>query len=100
MGNFDFGEENTTTPEGERDRASNIAGDFEIQYSITPDGRVKIKAFRRGEYDIFQERNRNKTGVGVSYQKQFDSIQDFFQKIRKRREERRTESEDDLRANP
>ncbi|HXH20333.1 MAG TPA: translocation/assembly module TamB domain-containing protein [Chitinophagales bacterium] len=88
-GDFDFGQTSAST--AQKDKVTNIAGDFEIEYSITPDGRIKIKAFRKGEYDIFQDRNKNKTGVGISYQKEFNSVKDFFQKIRKRKEEKKKE---------
>lgn len=83
-GNFDFGAESASG----NSNASNIAGDFEIEYSITPDGRVKIKAFRKGEYDIFSNRNKNKTGVGISFQKEFNSPRDLFPGIRRAMERR------------
>lgn len=75
-GNFDFsgntGDAAVTNPRG-----NNIAGDFEIQYALTPDGRYKLKAFSRGEYDVFTERNRNRTGVGVQYKKEFSNWKDL-----------------------
>lgn len=84
-GNFDFGAESQNT----QGSASNIAGDFEIEYSITPDGRIKVKAFRKGEYDIFENRNKNKTGIGISYEKEFDSFEDFFLNLRQKKEEKK-----------
>jgi len=100
-GDFDFGQEQTQSSPDRKTKASNIAGDFEIQYSITPDGRIKVKAFRKGEYDIFQDRNKNKTGVGISYQKEFNSVKDFFQNIRRKREARkRAENENKVNAIP
>lgn len=98
-GDFDFGNAQSSTAPS--DRQSNIAGDFEIEYSVTADGRIKIKAFRKGEYDIFQDRNKNKTGVGISYQKEFNSVKDFFTNIRKRRaEKKRKEEENKVKAAP
>ncbi len=83
-GNFDFGD----IQSADSDRASNIAGDFEIQYSITPDGRLRAKGFRKGKYDMFQDRNRNKTGVGISYQREFNNVKDLFPNIRRSLDER------------
>lgn len=93
-GNFDFGESLTSSdpnnPDADaRDAANNIAGNFEIRYNITPDGRIKVKVFRKGEYDIFQERNRNKTGVGIAYRREFDSMKDLAQQYKTKRENRR-----------
>ncbi len=78
-GNFDFGGGGTATDgqTNSNQRGNNVAGDFEIQYAITPDGRYKLKAFRRGEYDIFSERNRNRTGIGVQYKKEFNDFKDL-----------------------
>jgi len=85
-GNFDFGAE---AQNAQDDKASNIAGDFEIEYSITPDGRIKVKAFRKGEYDIFENRNTNKTGIGISYEREFDSFEDFFLNLRQKKEDKK-----------
>jgi hypothetical protein len=59
--------------------ASNLAGDFEVEYNITPDGRVKVKAFRRTEYDILGVRN-DLTGMGLFYSKDFDTLNELFTK--------------------
>lgn len=88
-GNFDFGQNsngnsgvNTTTG---APNSNNVTGDFEIRYNFTPDGRIKVKVFRKGEYDLFQERNLNKTGVGISYRKEFDNAKDFFSGLREKK---------------
>jgi hypothetical protein len=93
-GNFDFGGSTGTTDGGNASgqntqRGNNVAGDFEIQYAITPDGRYKVKAFRRGEYDIFSERNRNKTGVGIQYKKEFDNWKDLMQSGKEKKAEKK-----------
>lgn len=88
-GNFDFGSSGQTDANGDgTTNATNIAGDFEIRYNITPDGRIKVKVFRKGEYDIFQERNRNKTGIGIQYKREFDTVNELFSNIKKKRKER------------
>lgn len=76
-GNFEFQEANTTTNTSAN---TGIAGDFVIQYDITPDGRVKIKAYHRTQdFDIFNAR-RSKTGISISYGKDFDNIRELFRK--------------------
>lgn len=89
-GNFDFGETANTDPNVEgTTRSSNIAGDFEIRYKITADGRIQVKVFRKGEYDVFQERNRNKTGIGIAYKKEFDTVRELVKYNREKRKKRR-----------
>ncbi len=75
-GNFDFGRTGST---GDATTANNnFAGDFQINYAITPDGRFKFKGFRKTEYDILKESNRNRTGIALSYNHQFDSFKELF----------------------
>jgi hypothetical protein len=82
-GNFDFGQ--GTGENGGTQNANNFAGDFEIQYSITPDGRFRAKVFRKAVYDIFEERNRNKTGVGIDYRQEFDNFKELMENLRRKR---------------
>lgn len=105
-GNFDFGDANgntnTTTqpnpsdPDGTDNSklANNIAGDFEIRYNITGDGRIKLKVFRKGQYDVFQERNRNRTGVGIAYRKEFDTVKEIVQGFKNKRKNRQRKREE------
>jgi hypothetical protein len=107
-GNFDFGDANgntntsTNTQPDPNDPnatsntkiANNIAGDFEIRYNITGDGRIKLKVFRKGQYDVFQERNRNQTGIGIAYRKEFDSVKEIVQEFRNKRLNRKRKREE------
>jgi len=72
---------------------NNIAGDFEVEGLLTRDGRLRGKAYHRtADYDIFNQ-DRSKTGVGISYQKDFDRIGEVFKpdplKKRRRMDKRR-----------
>jgi len=74
-GNLQLGEE-----EAEQvglQNSSVIAGDFLIEYSLTADGKLKIKAYNQSDYDIITKRY-NKTGVGLSYQETFSDYGDLF----------------------
>ncbi|CAN5248209.1 hypothetical protein BH09BAC1_BH09BAC1_06190 [soil metagenome] len=105
-GNFDFGDAsgNTTNsnstvdpnnPGATNNRiANNVAGDFEIRYNIANDGRIKLKVFRKGQYDVFQERNRNRTGVGIAYRREFDSLKEIIQGFKNKRHRRQTKREE------
>ncbi len=72
--NFDVGQGVTTTKQ-----QNNIyLGDFTVEYKITPDGRISLKGFYRSNYDIIDERNRNRYGGALSYKKEFNKFSDIF----------------------
>lgn len=86
-GNLDFGN-NTITENGNNTQSGAKAviptGDFQIEYLLTPDGTWRAKAFNRTNYDYFNSRNNNKTGIGISYRKDFDKAADLFHINRKK----------------
>lgn len=92
-GNFDFGQENQNASTQNNTDATNVTGDFEIQYGLTKDNRLRLKAFRKSEYDIFNERNRNKTGLGIIYRREFDNVKDLLKFIRRKRESKQEKQE-------
>ena len=54
---------------------------FSIEYLITKDGRVRVKLFNQSvNSDIIQERNRYKTGVSLSYKREYDKLIELFRK--------------------
>ena len=84
-GNFSFQDE-------ESEEENTIAGDFEVEGLLTEDGKLRAKAFHRtADYDIFNQ-DRSKTGVSISYTKDFDNIGEVFKpdenKKKKRQENR------------
>ncbi len=36
-----------------------------------------------------ENRNKNKTGIGISYEKEFDSFEDFFLNLRQKKEDKK-----------
>ena len=53
-----------------------FAPQWAIQYSLSKDRRLKIRVFNRTDYA--QGLPRRKTGVGLTYQRSYDSFKDFF----------------------
>jgi hypothetical protein len=51
---------------------SYFTGDFIIEYIVSDDGRLKLKAYSRSDPDI--NGNRSKSGVGVSYSLEFNTF--------------------------
>lgn len=64
---------------------SSIAGDFELIYKLTPDGRVRAKAFNRsvdnnfnlsvGQQQLYQQ------GVGLSFKMDFETYQELWARV-------------------
>ncbi len=79
-GNFDFGQQN------QNNTNRNFAGgDLELEYILTKDGNVRIKAFSKGQYDAFNSRSINRTGAGISYRQEFNDANEFKQIIFKKK---------------
>lgn len=55
-----------------------IGGDFEIEYLLTPDGKMKLRAYNRTESTILGRNIRS--GIGLSFRKEFDNFKDLFKK--------------------
>ncbi len=53
-----------------------VGGDFKVEYFITEDGRLRIKAYNRTESTILGQSIR--TGIGISFRKEFDTLQDLI----------------------
>lgn len=62
---------------------NSFIGDFKVEYSLTKDGRLKLKAFNESnEYDLLNTNQAaNKQGVGVYYQENFDKFGEWLKTI-------------------
>jgi len=75
--------------EGERTREneiSNIAGNVNVEYKITPNGRYKLRAFRRIEYENPIEAELINTGIGITYSREFRRFKNLLESDKKRKE--------------
>ncbi|MEO6220545.1 MAG: translocation/assembly module TamB domain-containing protein [Ginsengibacter sp.] len=62
--------------------------DVSFEYLISPDGRFRVIGFNRSDADLGDFSGitrRNRTGVQLSYRKEFDSFQEFFTNEKKQR---------------
>jgi hypothetical protein len=72
-GDYDWGRVSTTAS------SQNIAGDFRMEYLLTPDGRVRINAFSKTDYDAYYLYNRTRSGLGLSYVREYNVLKELFQ---------------------
>lgn len=54
------------------------SGDVEVSYKLTKDGRVQVKVFSRTNNNPVLNRNSQKHGTGIIWQKSFDTWAEFF----------------------
>jgi hypothetical protein len=60
--------------------------DVSFEYLISPDGRLRVIGFNRSDADlgdISGVTRRNRTGIQLSYRKEFDTFTEFFTKAKK-----------------
>ena len=63
--------------------------DVSFEYLISPDGRLRVIGFNRSDADIGDLAGitrRNRTGLQLSYRKEFDSFTEFFTNDRKKKQ--------------
>ncbi len=63
---------------------SGILGDFMLEYSITEEGKIRLKVFNEtNPYEVFSTSSSIYTqGVGLIYQEDFDTVDEFFLEIK------------------
>ena len=89
-GNVDISQKSTST-----NKTNNFNGDFTLEYQVTNDGRLRLKAYNRATLGtqqqdaIGQTGNYNSTGIGISYREEFDDLADLVQQWKIRRENRK-----------
>lgn len=59
-----------------------ITPDFNLEWKITKDGRVRVVAFNRTNSDLTGQRNR--TGLSISYRKEIDRLSQLFERDKKK----------------
>ncbi len=77
-GNIDWGGNTLNT--GANDGAF-LAGDVVIEYTLTKDRRFKVRFYQLTDQTF--EGRRNKTGLGFSYRREFDTFKEFLGGMKK-----------------
>jgi hypothetical protein len=69
-GNFDVGGKQSNT------QASNISGDFDIEFKITE--KLRFKVFNRSNDNLFYKTAPYTQGFGIFLRRDFDRLKDLF----------------------
>lgn len=66
--------------------ANQIVGDVKIEYKVTKDGRIRLKAFNEQNINEFTNMNAPYTqGIALVYRKDFNKFRDLFRWINKKK---------------
>ncbi len=63
-----------------RTGAGDIAGDFSLEYLLTPEGNIILKGFRTRDYGDLVEPDITKTGVSVMFSRSYNNIRELFRR--------------------
>lgn len=69
-------------PQGQS--SSNIAGNVNVEYALSADGRYRLRAYRRNQNDVIVQGEIIETGLGFSLVVDYNRFREIFQKKRKR----------------
>lgn len=72
--------------------SDNVVGDLDIEVKLDKSGRIRAKLFSHSadDYTNYLD-NTQRSGIGVSYQREFDNLKDFFKGMfRKKNDEERS----------
>jgi len=70
----------------ENEQASNIAGDIEMEYALTRDGRYLLRVYRKNTYDIALQGQVVETGVGFVITMSYDKFKELFDQSKDKKE--------------
>jgi len=86
-GNVDFGDnyQNPNPGVTTNNKTAYATGDFEVEYVLDKKGAWRAKTYNRNDYDNFNNRNINKTGIGISFRQDFDNWADLFHRIARKK---------------
>jgi len=60
---------------------SGFGGDISVEYSITEDGRLRVRGFQREEYEGVLEGDVRETGASLIYVREYNNFSDLFRSM-------------------
>ncbi|GGK87680.1 translocation/assembly module TamB domain-containing protein [Rufibacter glacialis] len=63
---------------GANTSGSNFSGDVSVEYTLTKDGRLRLRAFRQNSYEGFLDGQLQRTGVSLLFVREYDNFADLF----------------------
>jgi hypothetical protein len=86
------------TANGTQQNPSSLAGDWTVDYSLTPDGKLRVKMYSRTSVNpiLSSVNNQNTitTGASLIHTQSFDRIRDLWTSSRKKRQSQQQQEDD------
>ncbi len=68
------------------EQAANIAGDVELEYALSQDGRYLLRAYRKNRYEVALQGQVVETGVGFVITMSYDRFKELFENSKDKKE--------------
>ena len=65
---------------GEAENTNKIVGDIDVDYKLTKNGKVRMRAFNRSNESELENESQYTQGVGLFYREDFDTFQELIQR--------------------
>jgi predicted nucleic acid-binding protein len=92
-----YSNQNNGTPANNQN-ISNIAGDWTVDYLLTPDGKLKVKMYNRTNFNpVFNAATSSSsvtTGVSLTHTQSFNELKDLWRSARNRRKKEAKDTPD------
>src|SRR6056297_3558585 len=66
---------------GKYQQASELVGDFRVDWKLTPNGKLRLKFFNRNSDRLIYEETRYIQGAGLFYREEFNSFRELLRNI-------------------
>ncbi|MFD0700958.1 translocation/assembly module TamB domain-containing protein [Myroides pelagicus] len=73
----------------QNEQATNIAGDIELEYTLSKDGRYLMRVYRKNQYEVALQGQVVETGVGFIITMSYDKFRELFERSRDKKELKR-----------
>lgn len=70
----------------QNEQASNIAGDIELEYALSKDGRYLLRVYRKNQYEVALQGQIIETGVGFIITMSYDRFRELFERSKDKRQ--------------
>ncbi|MCZ4224627.1 translocation/assembly module TamB domain-containing protein [Pedobacter rhodius] len=72
-------------PQAPGEKSTDIAGNVNVEYALSADGRYRLRAYRRNQNDVIVQGQIIETGLGFTLVVDYNKFKEIFQKKRIRR---------------
>lgn len=70
----------------QNEQAANIAGDIELEYALSKDGRYLLRVYRKNQYEVALQGQVVETGVGFIITMSYEHFKELFERSKDKRQ--------------